>query len=47
MARLAGGPAFGIMRRVVALLVALAGALGVLLRYGISSAVHGDALTHA
>ena len=44
MARLAGGPAFGIMRRVVALLVALAGALGVLLRYGISSAVHGDAL---
>jgi len=28
----------------IALLVALAGAAGVLLRYGLSSAVHGDAL---
>ncbi len=32
------------MRGVTALLVALAGAGGVLLRYGVSSAVHGDAL---
>jgi len=32
------------MRCVTALLVAVAGAAGVLLRYGISSAVHGEAL---
>ena len=32
------------MRLVVAVLVALAGAGGVLLRYGVSSAVHGEAL---
>jgi len=35
------------MRRVTALLVTLAGAGGVLLRYGISSAVHGDTLPWA
>jgi fluoride exporter len=33
-----------IMLRVLALFVALAGAGGVLLRYGLSSTVHGDAL---
>jgi CrcB protein len=35
------------MRRVTALLVTLAGAGGVLLRYGVSSAVHGDTLPWA
>jgi CrcB protein len=35
------------MRRVTVLLVGLAGAAGVLLRYGISSGFHGDALPWA